>query len=120
MAAHTCAHSRVVSMTGRRAHACERPVHLLGHLAPAQRRAAYRPPSASGSSDPTPGAQPPTPTPPASEAAAPEGIKLTTWQYAKLKDPGFGPWFLGMAFLPFVLLLVPLLSSPPMPPVPSP
>ncbi|KAG2445569.1 hypothetical protein HXX76_000181 [Chlamydomonas incerta] len=43
---------------------------------------------------------------------------LTTWQYSKLADPGFAPWFLAMCFLPFVLLLVPMLSSPPMPPLP--
>ncbi|PNW82635.1 hypothetical protein CHLRE_06g287200v5 [Chlamydomonas reinhardtii] len=45
---------------------------------------------------------------------------LTTWQYSKLADPGFAPWFLAMCFLPFVLLLVPMLSSPPMPPLPPP
>ncbi|KAG2447878.1 hypothetical protein HYH02_007334 [Chlamydomonas schloesseri] len=43
---------------------------------------------------------------------------LTTWQYSKLADPGFAPWFIAMCFLPFVLLLVPMLSSPPMPPLP--
>eukprot|EP00877_Chromochloris_zofingiensis_P006569 jgi/Chrzof1/2165/Cz11g04200.t1 len=32
--------------------------------------------------------------------------KITTWQYGKTKDPGFGPWFVGLLFLPFLFILL--------------
>ncbi|GFR44919.1 hypothetical protein Agub_g6004 [Astrephomene gubernaculifera] len=77
-------------------------------------------PTTTSSSNPSSSSSSPSPS---SEPAAPSThtpSRLTTWQYSKLADPGFAPWFLGLAFLPFLLLLVPLLSSPPMPPVAAP
>ncbi|PNH00241.1 hypothetical protein TSOC_013948, partial [Tetrabaena socialis] len=65
---------------------------------------------------PPEGSPPPPSSPSPAGAEAPPASKLTTWEYSKLSDPGFAPWFVGMAFLPFLLLLMPLLSSPPMPP----
>ncbi|GLI71718.1 hypothetical protein VaNZ11_017017 [Volvox africanus] len=119
MATHIFTYSRGLFMmqlspVGKHARAFghQRPYFLTS-----QRKAPCLP-WASNSPDPTPSPEPAMPS--ASEPVASEARNLTTWRYAKLKDPGFGPWFIGMAFLPFVLLLVPLLSSPPMPPAAAP
>ncbi|GIL67935.1 hypothetical protein Vafri_21200 [Volvox africanus] len=116
MTTHICTYPRGLFMiqlpaVGEHARAFrhQRPYFMIS-----QRKAPCLP-WASNSPDPTP-----SPEPSASEPVASEARNLTTWRYAKLKDPGFGPWFIGMAFLPFVLLLVPLLSSPPMPPAAAP
>ncbi|GIL85856.1 hypothetical protein Vretimale_8907 [Volvox reticuliferus] len=117
---HICTYPRGLFMM--QLPAVQQHARAFGHQRPYcmthQRRAPCLP-WASSSPDPTPSPEPALPS--ASEpAAVSEASNLTTWQYAKLKDPGFGPWFIGMAFLPFVLLLVPLLSSPPMPPAAAP
>lgn len=43
---------------------------------------------------------------------------LTTWRYGKTRDAGLGYFYVGMLFIPLLLMVLPFLfPSPPMTPV---